>query len=419
MKKILAFLLALMLTVCCAVTAFAAYDLNTAKGSVVRIVTLYHFIDERTPDALKDKQWVGLGSGFAIGIPGEKIRYIATAAHVINRYIDSGNVATDTEPLPIGENGEDIYLSVHVDEIHVLVSDASNYILANVEKVSPQADVAVLKLVNDELPRQAAVLWDRKDFEIGETLHSMGFPSAAEANVAVDVQDQLLATTNDVTTNAGAFSAWRGNAETKRGDQISTNADMSPGISGGPLVDKDGYVVGVCVAHSLGTDNSNYAVAADELLTVISGISQCNVQTGPIKEGLNTTTIIIIAAGVVLAAVLVALIIANGNSKKNKRTLVLTTGSLAGKSVELKKGVPVVIGRDPKRCQIVYPKDTAGVSSVHCTITFNGNEVSVADNGSSYGTFIGGNKVEPGKPVVMHRGQEITFGSGKNSAELH
>ena len=43
----------------------------------------------------------------------------------------------------------------------------------------------------------------------------------------------------------------------------------------------------------------------------------------------------------------------------------------------------------------------------------------MADNGSSYGTFVGGQKVEPGRPMVMHRGQEVTFGSDKNSAALH
>ena len=106
------------------------------------------------------------------------------------------------------------------------------------------------------------------------------------------------------------------------------------------------------------------------------------------------------------------------HGKKNSRTLVFG-GVLGGKTVPLKKGSPIVVGRDPNRCQVVYPKDTNGVSSVHCTITYDGKEVTVADNGSSYGTFVGGQKVEPGRPAVMHRGQAVTFGSEKNSADLH
>ena len=415
MKKVLAFLLTLMLLVCIAATSLAGYDINTAKKSVVRILTVYHVIDERYPE-YRDAIGYGVGSGFALGVPGEPVKYVATAGHVVNRYLNSGNVAESTEPVMI--DGKIVFLKVQVDYIHVLKSDVTNYIVANVDKVSAQADLAVLKLVDDSLPREAAVLMDRKTFDIGESLTSMGFPAAAEANISSEVQDQLLSDTSYVTTNVGGFAAWRGNAETKEGDQIATTAEMSSGISGGPLVDSKGYVVGVCVSGSAGTDNSNYAVAADELIMLIGGISELNVPFGPLKEGMSTTTIIIIAAAVVLAAVLVALIIANSKGKKNMRTLVLT-GTMAGKSVQLKKNVPVVIGRDPNRCQIVYPKDTAGVSSVHCTITYDGYQVVVADNGSSYGTTVGGTKVEPGKPMVMHRGQEVTFGSDKNKAELH
>ena len=415
MKKVLAFLLTLMLMVCITATSLAAYDINTAKKSVVRILTVYHVIDEKYPE-YRNAMGYGVGSGFALGVPGEPVRYVATAGHVVNRYLDSGNVAESTEPVMI--DGKIVFLKVQVDYIHVLKSDASSYIVANVDKVSAQADLAILKLVDDSLPREAAVLVDRKTFEIGESLTSMGFPAAAEANIAAEVQDQLLSDTTYVTTNVGGFAAWRGNAETKKGDQIATTAEMSSGISGGPLVDSRGYVVGVCVSGSSSTDNSNYAVASDELIMLIGGISELNVPIGPLKEGMSTTTIIIIAAAVVVVAVLAALLIASSKNKKNMRTLVLT-GTMAGKSVQLKKNIPVVIGRDPNRCQIVYPKDTAGVSSVHCTITYDGTQVTVADNGSSYGTTVGGTKVEPGKPMVMHRGQEVTFGSDKNTAELH
>ena len=417
MKKILAFLLTLMLTVCIVTSSFAAYDINTAKKSVVRILTVYHVIDERVPK-LKDAVGFGVGSGFAIGVPGQPVRYVATAGHVVNRWLESGNMANSTTPGVV--DGKEMFLNVQIDYIHILKSDSSSYIVANVDKVSGTSDLAVLKLVDDTLPREAAVIMDRRNFEIGEQLTTMGFPAAAESNLSAEVQGQMLSDTSYVTTNVGGFSAWRGNAETKQGEQISTTAEMSSGISGGPLVDKDGYVVGVCVAGAQDTDNSNYAVAALELKNLITGIPDLSkdIVYGPVSEGMSNTTILIIVAGVVLVAVLVALLIANSRGKKNMRTLVLT-GTMAGKSVQLKKNVPVVIGRDPNRCQIVYPKDTAGVSSVHCTITYDGSQVTVADNGSSYGTTVGGTKVEPGKPMVMHRGQEVVFGSDKNKAELH
>ena len=416
MKKVLAFLLAITLLICTSVTAFAAYDLNTAKSSVVRIVTYFTVIDDNYP-ALKGLQSFTTGSGFAIGMPGEKVSYVATAGHVIMHNVESPNV--DEETLGLLWDNQYIYLRVHVDDVHVLVTDISGFIRANVEAYSPRADVAVLKLNDDTLPRQAAVVYDRKEFAIGEQLTSMGFPSASENNLANEISGQLVATTPNVSTNTGNFTKWDGHSQTRFGDQITTTAEMSPGISGGPLVDNDGYVVGVCVSGSVNRENVNYAVAADELLKLMGSITELKYPAAPLPaEGLSTTAIIIIAAAVAVIALLVALIVANSKGKKNMRTLVMT-GSMASKSLQLKKGVPVVIGRDPNRCQIVYPKDTAGVSGVHCTITYDGNEVTVADNGSSYGTFVGGTKVEPGKPMVMHRGQEVTFGSEKNSAELH
>ena len=418
MKRILAFLLIAMLLVCSAVPVWAesAYDINTAKNSVVRIMTVATVTDENYPSLL-GLQYVALGSGFVIKANNDAdAQYVGTAAHVILHNVDSPDVNQETVWIPQLDGG--VFLKVLVDEVRVLVADKSQYVIANVEAFSSRADVAVLKL-NSRIPRSGAILMDQRDFGIGEQLTAMGFPTAAEANQASEVTDQLLSDTQYVNTNTGAFTKWDGHANTRQGDQITTTAEMSPGLSGGALVNKDGFVVGVCVAVSTLTSNVNYAVAADELLMLCNSVTGLNPESpANVSKGLSTTTIILIAVGVVVIALLLALIFGTKNSKKNSRTLTLN-GAMGGKTVPLKKGVPVVIGRDPNRCQIVYPKDAAGVSSVHCTITYDGNEVTVADNSSSYGTFVGGKKVEPGRPVVMHRGQEVTFGSDKNSAELH
>jgi len=416
MKKILAFLLSLILLVGCAACAFAAYDVNTAKESVVRIVTYFTVTDPNYPELMGLSSYA-TGSGFAIGeVDSKDIRYVATAAHVVMHNIESGDVNMETIGVDLGD--QYVYLQVHLDDIHVLITDISGYVRANVEVFSPRADVAILKL-NDVIPRKAAVVYDRKDFEINEQLTAMGFPGASENNLATEITDQMVATTEKVSTNTGNFTNWDGHASTRLGDQITTTAEMSGGISGGPLVDKEGYVVGVCVSGSARRQNVNYAVAADELIMLMQTVTELKYTKAPLQQGLSMTTLIIIAVAALLATLLIVLIILSATKgKKNLRTLVMG-GSMAGKSIQLKKGVPVVIGRDPNRCQIVYPKDTAGVSSVHCTITFDGAQVTVADNGSSYGTFVGGTKVEPGKPMVMHRGQEVTFGSEKNSAELH
>ena len=87
MKKILAFVLSLMLLVGCVACAFA-YDSETAKESVVRIVAYYTFTDPNYP-ALYGLAGVATGSGFAIGNDSKDVRFIATAGHVTMHNVES------------------------------------------------------------------------------------------------------------------------------------------------------------------------------------------------------------------------------------------------------------------------------------------------------------------------------------------
>lgn len=415
MKKVLAILLSVLLILCSIAPAFASYDINTAKSSVVRIVVNVTVDDPNAGALLGATGWT-YGSGFALGEPGDAtIEHIATAAHVTMHWIDSPNYADTYMPFYLPEK---VYYHVHVDNMMVIFGDSTSYIQAHLEGYSARSDVAVIRLNQSTNLRQPAMLLDQRTFATGEGMTAMGFPSATEDNLTPEISNEMVSTTERVTTNKGFFSTWDNHASTGEGDQITTTAEMSGGISGGPLVNDEGYVIGVCTSGSVNSQNVNYAAATDELVGLLNTLPGVRFHVGKVEEGgLNTTTIIIIAAAAVAALALLAVILAN-NGKKNSRTLVFG-GVLGGKTVPLKKGSPIVVGRDPNRCQVVYPKDTNGVSSVHCTITYDGKEVTVADNGSSYGTFVGGQKVEPGRPAVMHRGQAVTFGSEKNSADLH
>jgi hypothetical protein len=350
-------------------------------------------------------------------ISKDSVEYIITAAHVLMRNHEYGTVS-DTSCLLPDLKGNLRYLHVRVDEIRVLIDDSSSYVVANFAGASDRADVAAIRMNKAIRDRKAAVLLNQSEFATNTSLTSMGFPAASEVNLTTNANDQLISTTSAVTTNHGAFSRFTTHAVTGLGDQIQTTAEMSSGMSGGALVDDKGYVVGVVTSGATSTDNVNYAAATSEVVRLISSLTDLKVTMGPVKEGLSTTMIIIIAAAALVIIALILLIINASKSKQNSRTLVFS-GTLAGREVPLKKGSPVVIGRDPNKCQVIYPKDAPGISGVHCTISFDGNEVTVADNGSTYGTYVGGTKVEPGRPAVMHRGQEVTFGSNKNGAELH
>lgn len=75
----------------------------------------------------------------------------------------------------------------------------------------------------------------------------------------------------------------------------------------------------------------------------------------------------------------------------------------------------VVIGRDPKHCSIIYPKDAHGISSVHCAAepTADG-QIILIDLGSTYGTMAGGQQLTVGKGVTLHPGDTFTLGGSEN-----
>lgn len=79
----------------------------------------------------------------------------------------------------------------------------------------------------------------------------------------------------------------------------------------------------------------------------------------------------------------------------------------------------VVIGRDPKHCSIIYPKDAHGISSVHCAAepTADG-QIILIDLGSTYGTMAGGQQLTAGKGVTLHPGDTFTLGGKENVFEV-
>ncbi|HWR23759.1 MAG TPA: protein kinase [Feifaniaceae bacterium] len=72
----------------------------------------------------------------------------------------------------------------------------------------------------------------------------------------------------------------------------------------------------------------------------------------------------------------------------------------------------VVVGRNPNACGIVFPNDTPGVSGIHCEVRLDraSRTVQLTDKNSSYGTFVNGRRLIPGRPVVLNSGDTFTIG---------
>ena len=94
-----------------------------------------------------------------------------------------------------------------------------------------------------------------------------------------------------------------------------------------------------------------------------------------------------------------------------------TNGALRGASLPIRGRV--VIGRDPSRCVIVYPRDEKGVSAVHCAVEPVADDaVLVTDLGSSYGTLAGSKPLTSGMSARVRAGERIVLGGSGNEFQV-
>ena len=94
-----------------------------------------------------------------------------------------------------------------------------------------------------------------------------------------------------------------------------------------------------------------------------------------------------------------------------------TNGALRGASFPIRGRV--VIGRDPSRCVIVYPRDEKGVSAVHCAVEPVADDaVLVTDLGSSYGTLAGSKPMSSGMSARVRAGERIVLGGSGNEFQV-
>jgi serine protease Do len=177
------------------------------------------------------------GTAFLIGADGQ----VLTCAHVLD-----------------GETAATVFL------------DGKRYV-ADVLKADKTADLALLKL-RDKPPEGAAVLSFRaaaKGYSMGEDVFTIGYPLSS-----------LLG--NSARMSKGLVSATAGMRDNPK--QLQVSAEIQPGNSGGPLLDRDGQVVGIVqqtlnpwrLAQATGgalPQNVNFAIKADAVLDFVQSAS--------------------------------------------------------------------------------------------------------------------------------------------------
>lgn len=357
-------------------------------------------------DTEGNSQW-GWGTGWAIGKPGKPVEYIVTNGHVV----------ADAYEYP-QQYPNEIFGSVEV-----YYSAAENdFAQAEIVYYSPQTqkDIAILRLPSPTEKRIALSLRESDSVKPGDTAYALGYPGNAVANQPLPKYDM-----NDVTMTKGIIS----NRTTLTGttyEAFQMDVSIAGGNSGGPLVDESGNVMGINVATAYDQTTGqlsdvHYAIIIDELTKILDGERiEYTMAGGGVSWAQPWFAYVFLPIGVLALIGGIILLVTSqkngqgapvaagaaagmgsgkapargGRGPVEKRAVLRgVTGKYSGQSFDLLKG-KVVIGRDPATCNIVFDKNTPGISGRHCQVVYDPNEdcFIITDLGSSYGTFLGNGK---------------------------
>lgn len=427
-------------------TAYAAGSTGGAavnsRNGVARVLTLYDvdLYDPGTGEYARTLTGYGSGSGFGVGKAGKETDVFVTNRHVVT--VNDG---------PVTFQGNIYYGKYQVSGYYILKDsfaynsdtftlDSSRAIPCTVVYIgeSDDADVAVLRAAEPVPGRMALPLLDNENgLQVTDAVSSLGYPGSADDATS---EGYLLANVSDMVVNSGNVSRFydsasvTGSSGQLSGHLIQHTATINHGNSGGPLLDKNGAVVGINT-YGVGQDvqtgdvNSYYAL---RIRYAKDALDSLNIQYDVYKAGLSPLVLVIVLAAIA-AVIVVVLAVVLGRRKKRDQNqngqaapvinpapagaelrIQGQSGSFAGRRFSINGQVR--IGRDPAANDLVYPASTPGISGRHCVVTLSGGQVMVTDLGSSYGTFLaGGRKLAPNQPTPLRIGDRFYLGSEKES----
>jgi S1-C subfamily serine protease len=195
---------------------------------------------------------IGTGSGFVISPDG----HVLTNDHVVS-----------SNEITIDEGLRKVVLSPKVSRIEVCTPPDSvaaraggpACVEATVAATNPDLDLALLFVTGLNQPYLA--LGDSDVIAPGHPVQALGFPFGRTLNVG---RDSLSSVVPEITTTVGTVSSLRANdSGARRFVQIDGN--INPGNSGGPLVNKDGYAVGVIQSRLKDASGIAFAIPINQV----------------------------------------------------------------------------------------------------------------------------------------------------------
>jgi len=461
-KRTMALLFSVMLIISVAIPAFAAFNVNDAASSVLRVLGFQQGIG------------FGTGSAFVIGQSGGST-YLVTNRHVITDYIygwdDFGNYGI----LGIYDFRNDT--SIVLDDAFDIRLKASVIILS--EDLNDGMDLAILRVDTGLSNRNVLPLAPVSTVQRGDSIFMLGFPGLVDNFFGGDT---VLPSTEEYVTIAPGFIT---NLSIEHGGTkyLQHSAPSAGGASGGPVITDNGAVIGVHAFTMTQAEGYKGAVHIDYIIEQCDRLSIPYVLAGSTQTGNDTDDsppelpdsppgtddsssfdigsllsgywwVLAVVAGLAIGLYLNHKRTASAKAASQAATpaavpvqtpmqspmqspmqppmtagmghpfasgasshLICSRGHFAGSTFPINGTLS--IGRDPQRCQVVFPRDTKGISSLHCQLRKQGSSITLTDSGSTYGTFLaGGRKLNANESVSLRPGDSFYLADTKNEFKV-
>ena len=205
----------------------------------IRVIGTIEAVVEGTFSESKETHDVELGTGS--GFIFTRYGHVLTNHHVVQGRSFTKRVRS-----------REMTVELTVDRVEVVLPTGA--FDASIEWVDPDIDLAVLSIAGGDLPYLA--FGDSEATTPGQSVHVYGFPFGRRVEVGqTDVPDIVP----QVSVTRGSVSATR-NDDSGNTAYLQTSATVNPGNSGGPMVDEDGYVLGVVRLKLRDSDGIGFAI---------------------------------------------------------------------------------------------------------------------------------------------------------------
>jgi hypothetical protein len=205
-------------------------------------------------------RWQGLLSGALLVLAGASSLHAQTAQEIARKAFGSTVLLVmedaNGQPLSLGSGffvrDAEIVSNLHVVERAVrgyakLVGQKTKHDIEGITAVDPERDLVVLKTSVAGAP--ALALGSSDAVQVGEAVYAVGNPQGLEG-----------------TFSQGIVSSIR---EVGTDKLLQITAPISPGSSGGPVLNAKSEVIGISVATFRGGQNLNFAIPSDYLKTLL------------------------------------------------------------------------------------------------------------------------------------------------------